>query len=86
MVSAPWLLFGSLYQLRVIVDPLAVCQVPEPDVKNLSIGPAKSVSPTVKAIVRLEVVVLISDSDEAFRVFMPGLAGVPVEVWIDPLI
>ena len=86
MVSAPWLLFGSLYQLRVIVDPLAVCQVPEPDVKNLSIGPAKSVSPTVTAIVRLEVAVLISDSDEAFRMSMPGLAGVPVKVWIDPLI
>src|SRR4029077_11198253 len=41
-VAAPWVLVGSLNQFRAIVEPLAVCQTPEPDVAKLLAGPAKS--------------------------------------------
>ena len=84
--SAPWPLLGSSNQFNVIVEPIAFCHVPEPAVWKEATGPVKSVSLTAKVTVLVVFVVLIIESEEVLRMSGPGLAGVPVDVCIEPLI
>ena len=84
-VSAPCPFNGSSYQFKVALEPFAICHVPAPAVVKALTGPKKSVSPIAKTTVLAVAVVLITDNEDELRVLSPGLAGVPVDIWIELL-
>jgi hypothetical protein len=85
--SAPWLLAASAHHLSVAVEPPAVSHTPLPLVLNWLTGAAKLVSDSVTVAETVTPSVLMTLSDDVLRMSSGfGLAGVPCDRWIEPLI
>ena len=84
-LSAPWVFVGSSNHSRRRLEPPEFTHVPEPVRWKLLTGAEKSVSPTARVTTFAAPDELIIDKDEVSMMSWPGLAGVPVESWIEPL-
>jgi hypothetical protein len=84
-VLAPWRFSGSSNQFRMMFEPAAFTQVPEPVRLKLLTGAEKLVSLTATVASLDAPALLMIDKDEVLMRSWPGLAGVPVENWIEPL-